>query len=109
MIALEERLAELLLQYDEVLAVLDERVQTRIPLQSPSALETIQRLRKLRAELGSQPEEGETRQEQIWRGGIELQSLTEKLEDCAGKTFPRRATDLYGISEELARLGKGEA
>jgi hypothetical protein len=105
---LEDRLAELLLRYDQVLAVLDERVQTRAPLQAPSALETIQRLRKLRGELGSQPEGGESLQEQVWRGGLELQSLTEKLEDCAGKTFPRRATDLYGIAEELARLGKGE-
>jgi len=106
---LEEELVKLLAEFDDVLAVFDERVQTRAPLQAPTPLETIQRIRKLRAGLDGGPARGESRLEQLWRAGLELHSLVEQLEDCAGEAFPRRATNLHGISEELVRLGKGDA
>ncbi|MHB0876614.1 MAG: hypothetical protein ACYC5O_11300 [Anaerolineae bacterium] len=101
---MSDKLVGLLAQYDEVVKVLRERVQTRTPLQAPTALAAIRRIEDIRGRLDALAGT-EAGDEDTLRYGMELQTATEELEDCAGEAFPRIATGLYGIAEELQRLG----
>lgn len=104
-----DRLDELLARYDDVLKVLRERLQTRAQLQAPTALAAIRRIEDVRRRLAGLAEDGdEARGEGTARYGMELETATEDLEDRAGEAFPRIATSLYGIADELQRLGGAE-
>ena len=97
-----DKLTRLLDEYDSVIKVLDERVQTRAGLQTPTALRAIQRIRDIRGRLG---QVRASANEDMGAYGLELQRAAEDLQDCSGEDFPRIATNLYGIAEELQRLG----
>ena len=105
-----KRLGLLLSEFDDVLAVLRERVETRTPLQAPTALSAIRHIEQVRRDITAalSDEDVPSRDEKILRAGLELQTAAEELEDCTGEAFPRIATSLYGIAEELQGLGATE-
>lgn len=105
---MDERLQRLLVQYEDVIRVLQERRQSRTPLQAPTALAAIRDIERIRDELAAAmaQDDADARKEGVLRAGLALQTATEALEDCAGEAFPRTATNLYGIAEELQRLGR---